>query len=70
MLPFGAQGQSYKEAPVSVPGKPFLPDVMFSGKARAYASEVPFGCSTLGKAQGHTHNNLTNPEKPAMKKTL
>jgi hypothetical protein len=30
------------------PGKPFHPCQMFADKARAYPSEAPFRCSTLG----------------------
>jgi hypothetical protein len=33
-----------------VPGKPFKPNLIFAGKARAYPSETPFRCSTLGQA--------------------
>jgi hypothetical protein len=35
---------------VFVPGKSFQPSLMFVGKARAYPSEVPFRCPTLGLA--------------------
>ena len=31
-----------------VPGKPFQPSVMFTGKAGAYPSEAPFRCPTQG----------------------
>jgi hypothetical protein len=31
-----------------VPGKPFQPGLGFARKARAYPSEAPFRCSTLG----------------------
>ncbi len=31
-----------------VPGKPFQPTLIFSGKVRAYPIEATFGCSTLG----------------------
>ncbi len=30
---------------------------MFSGKPRAYPSEAPFGCFTLGQAPGLPANN-------------
>jgi hypothetical protein len=33
---------------VFAPGNPFMRSLMFGGKARAYPSEVPFRCSTLG----------------------
>ncbi len=41
-------GFSYKASRVFVPGKPFQPSLMFADKARAYPSEAPFRCSTLG----------------------
>ncbi len=31
-----------------VPGKLLRSSLMFAGKAGAYQSEAPFGCSTLG----------------------
>ncbi len=34
--------------------KPFQPSLIFFGKARAYPSESPFRCSTLGSASGLT----------------
>jgi hypothetical protein len=33
---------------VFVPDKPFQPSLMFADKARAYLSDGPFRCSTLG----------------------
>ncbi len=44
---------------VFVPGKPFKPSLMFAGKARAYLSEAPSRCSTLGYSPGPTHKHLT-----------
>jgi hypothetical protein len=40
-------GFSYA-ARVFVLGKPFEPNLMFAGKAKAYLSEAPFRYSTLG----------------------
>jgi hypothetical protein len=40
-------GFLYK-ARVFVPGKPLQPRLMFVGNARAYLSEAPFRCFTLG----------------------
>jgi hypothetical protein len=41
---------------------------MFAGKARAYLSEAPFSCSTLGLARGLIHKYLTRLEKLASDK--
>jgi hypothetical protein len=34
-----------------VPGRPFHPNIMFAGKARAYPSEAPFRTSILGQGR-------------------
>jgi hypothetical protein len=44
-------------ATVYDPGKPFQFSLMFAGKARAYPSEAPFRCSTLGYAPGLTYKH-------------
>jgi hypothetical protein len=49
-------------------GKPFQPNLMFAGKARAYPSEAPFRCSTLGQALGLTHKYSNRLERPARDK--
>ncbi len=64
---FKTRGKSYKTfyshnwqifiSRVLVHGKPFQPSLMFAGKARAYPSEAPFRCSTLGQARGLTHKH-------------
>ncbi len=41
------------------PGKSFQPCLIFGSKARAYPSEAPFRCSTLGYAPGLTHKHKT-----------
>jgi hypothetical protein len=38
-----------------VPAQAFQPILMFAGKERAYLSEAPFRCFTLGYAPGLTH---------------
>ncbi len=51
-----------------VPGKPFLPSVMFASKARAYPGEATFRFSTLVKAPGLTRKHLIRMEKLARDK--
>jgi hypothetical protein len=48
---------------VFLPGKPFLPSLMSVGKAGAYLSEAPFGCSTLVLAPGLTQKHQTRLER-------
>ncbi len=45
------------------PGKLFRLSLMFAGKLRAYPSEAPFKCSTLGQAPGITCKHYTKLEK-------
>ncbi len=51
-----------------VPAKPFQPNLMFAGKARAYPSEAPFRCCILGYAPGLTHKHKTKLERLARDK--
>jgi hypothetical protein len=44
-------------------GKPFQLSLIFACKAKAYPSEAPFRCSTLGLAPGLTRKNLTRLER-------
>ncbi len=39
---------NFRNKLVFVPGKPFLPSLMFVGKAGAYPSEASFRCSAIG----------------------
>ncbi len=39
---------NFRNQLVFVPGKPLHASSMFAGKVRAYLSEAPFRCSTLG----------------------
>jgi hypothetical protein len=48
-----------------LPGKPFLPSLMFVGKARANPSTAPFRRSTQGQASGLTHKHQTWLERLA-----
>jgi len=50
---------------VFVPGKPFLPSLVFTGKARAHLSEAPFGCFALGQTPGiaHKYTSLGRPAR-------
>jgi hypothetical protein len=44
--------------------KPFQSSLKLASKARAYPSEAPVKCSTLGKAPGLTHKHYTRMERP------
>ncbi len=50
---------------VSVPGKLLQPSLMIASKARAYPSEAPLRCSTLGQAPGLIHKHYTRQKRPA-----
>ncbi len=41
-------GNPFQPSLMFVPGNPFQPSLMFVGKARAFPSEAPYRCYTLG----------------------
>jgi hypothetical protein len=53
---------------VFVPCKPFQDTIAFEGKAGAYPSETPLGCTTLEWAHGLAHKQMTRLERLARDK--
>ncbi len=53
---------------VFIPGKQFLPYLMFVNKSRAYPCETPLRCSPLGQVPRLTHKRWPMLEKPAIDK--
>jgi hypothetical protein len=51
-----------------VPGKPFQPSLMFTGKIGAYQSKASFICSTIGLTPDLYHNHKTSLKIPASDK--
>ncbi len=52
-----------QQARVFVPGRSLKSSLMFRGKARAYPSEAPFRCSTLGQAPELNHTYQTRLQR-------